>query len=48
MMEPDEALQLTVAFLARSQRDDEPSLSMEDAWEGFTHSSREVRCCTEL
>ncbi|MCD9899817.1 YrhB domain-containing protein [Streptomyces sp. MT29] len=29
MMEPDEALQLAVAFLARSQRDDEPPLATD-------------------
>ncbi|WP_405444469.1 YrhB domain-containing protein [Streptomyces achromogenes] len=29
MMEQDEALQLAVAFLARSQRDDEPPLAID-------------------
>ncbi|WP_250405365.1 YrhB domain-containing protein [Streptomyces cellostaticus] len=29
MMEPDEALQLAVAFLAHSQRDDEPPLAID-------------------
>ncbi|MER8265850.1 hypothetical protein GTY83_32875 [Streptomyces sp. SID4928] len=37
MMEPDEALQLAAAFLAHSQRDDEPPLAVDT--EGVSESN---------
>lgn len=48
-MEQDEALQLAVAFLARSQRDDEPPLAIDAerirVYNGLLNRNRHGRAC---